>query len=159
MDARDTDDKAHASEGALDSRAHRRDDAEKEAELRSSIRSSHPQPSITHQIAPASTTVGDQNLCDEGANMERVVTPRREAVKVARASRRGLLGRFALVAEVVEPHDYSNRTKWFITFVVAFAAAAAPLGSAIVFRTLLTDHGAKMPSANRHSCSVFIPGL
>jgi hypothetical protein len=55
-------------------------------------------------------------------------------VKVPRSQRRGLLGRFTILAEVEEPKYYSNRTKWFITFVVAFSAMAAPLGSAIFFR-------------------------
>lgn len=57
-----------------------------------------------------------------------------EAVKVPRAQRRGLFGRFTIVAEVTEPKHYPRSTKWFITFVVASAAVAAPLGSAILFR-------------------------
>lgn len=56
-------------------------------------------------------------------------------VKVPRANRRGLFGRFTILAEVEEPKDYPNKTKWFLTFVIAIAAAAAPLGSAIFFRT------------------------
>ena len=55
-------------------------------------------------------------------------------VKVSRSKRRGLLGRFTILAEVEEPKHYPNSTKWFITFVVAVTAAAAPLGSAIFFR-------------------------
>lgn len=54
---------------------------------------------------------------------------------VSRSQRRGLLGRFTVVAEVENPLDYPRRTKWFITFVVALAAVAAPLGSTIFFRT------------------------
>lgn len=60
--------------------------------------------------------------------------PTPEAVKVPRAQRRGLFGRFTIVAEVTEPKNYPRSTKWFITFVVASAAVAAPLGSAILFR-------------------------
>ena len=56
------------------------------------------------------------------------------AVKVPRSQRRGLFGRFTILAEVEEPKHYPRRTKWFITFVVAMAAMAAPLGSAIFFR-------------------------
>lgn len=56
-------------------------------------------------------------------------------VKVPRSDRRGLFGRFSILAEVEEPKDYPNKTKWFITFVIATAAAAAPLGSTIFFRT------------------------
>ena len=55
-------------------------------------------------------------------------------MKVSRSMRRGLLGRFTILAEVEEPKHYPNHTKWFITFVVAVTAAAAPLGSAIFFR-------------------------
>ena len=55
-------------------------------------------------------------------------------VKVPRSKRRGLFGRFAILAEVEEPKDYSRTTKWYITFVVALAAVAAPLGSTIIFR-------------------------
>lgn len=56
-------------------------------------------------------------------------------VKVPRATRRGLFGRFTILAEVEEPKDYPNKTKWFITFVIATAAVAAPMGSTIFFRT------------------------
>lgn len=55
-------------------------------------------------------------------------------VKIPRGQRRGLFGRFSLVAEVEEPKHYPRKTKWFITFIVAFAAIAAPMGSAIIFR-------------------------
>ena len=55
-------------------------------------------------------------------------------VKVPRSKRRGLFGRFAILAEVEEPKHYSRSTKWYITFVVALAAVAAPLGSTIIFR-------------------------
>ena len=67
--------------------------------------------------------------------VEEVCTP----LKVARSRRRGLLGKYTLLAEVVEPKDYPNSTKWFITFVVAVAAMAAPMGSAILFRKKSTD--------------------
>ena len=60
------------------------------------------------------------------------ITP--AAVKTPRSQRRGLLARFAILAEVEEPKHYSRRSKWFITFVVALAAVAAPIGSAIFFR-------------------------
>jgi len=58
-----------------------------------------------------------------------------QPVKVPRSARRGLFGRFTILAEVEEPKHYGRRTKWFITFIVALAAAAAPMGSAIFFRT------------------------
>ena len=55
-------------------------------------------------------------------------------VKVPRSKRRGLFGRFTILAEVEEPKHYSRATKWLITFNIALAALAAPLGSAIIFR-------------------------
>jgi len=66
--------------------------------------------------------------------LHRTVTPKQPTVKVPRARRRGLFSRFALVAEVTNPYDYPNNVKWFITFIVAIAGAAAPVGSAIIFR-------------------------
>lgn len=56
------------------------------------------------------------------------------ALKVPRAQRRGLFGRFTLLAEVNDPRRYPRRVKWFITFVIACAALVAPLGSTIIFR-------------------------
>jgi len=55
-------------------------------------------------------------------------------VKVVRAKRRGLFARFTILAEVEEPKHYARGTKWFITFIIALAAVAAPLGSAIILR-------------------------
>ena len=57
-----------------------------------------------------------------------------EPIKVPRSQRRGLFGRFTILAEVEEPKHYPRKVKWYITFVVALAAMAAPLGSAIIFR-------------------------
>ncbi|KUJ11958.1 MFS multidrug transporter-like protein [Mollisia scopiformis] len=59
-----------------------------------------------------------------------------EPVVVPRSKRRGLLARFTLIPEVEEPYDYKRSTKWFITFQVAIAAAAAPMGSAILLPAL-----------------------
>lgn len=55
-------------------------------------------------------------------------------VKVPRARRRGLFARFTILAEVEEPKNYNRSAKWFITFIIALAAVAAPLGSAIILR-------------------------
>ncbi len=68
--------------------------------------------------------------------LQRTITAKLPLVKVSRSKRRGLFARFALVAEVTEPTSYKNSTKWFITFTVAVAAAAAPIGTSIIFRTL-----------------------
>jgi multidrug resistance protein len=51
--------------------------------------------------------------------------------------RRGLLARFAIVPETTQTYLYPRRTKWMITFTVAAAAAAAPMGSAIIMPSLL----------------------
>lgn len=64
-------------------------------------------------------------------------TRSRPIVLIPSAERRGLLGRFTIVAEVENPYFYSRRTKWFITFLVALAAAAAPMGSAILLREFI----------------------
>lgn len=53
---------------------------------------------------------------------------------VPRSQRRGLFARLAILGEIVDPYQYSHKTKWFIVFLTAYAAAAAPLGSAILFR-------------------------
>lgn len=82
---------------------------------------------------------------DPGADPEQPVQRRaasrasssrsRAVTVVARSHRRGLLGRFCLLPEVTRPYDYDRRTKWFITFLVALAAGAAPVGSSIFYRT------------------------
>ncbi|KAL8916205.1 MAG: hypothetical protein Q9208_008657 [Pyrenodesmia sp. 3 TL-2023] len=57
-------------------------------------------------------------------------------VTIPKSCRRGILGQFTLVAEVEDPKDYPRLTKWYITFVVALAAVAAPMGSAIILPAL-----------------------
>ncbi|KAL8648256.1 MAG: hypothetical protein Q9210_005096 [Variospora velana] len=57
-------------------------------------------------------------------------------VSIPKSQRRGILGRFTVVAEVEEPKAYPRRTKWYITFVIALAAVAAPMGSAIILPAL-----------------------
>ena len=70
---------------------------------------------------------------------------------VPRSKRRGLLGKLALIPEVDRPYDYKRNTKWLITFVVALAAAAAPIGSAIFLRESRTPH----PSASQYDEVVY----
>jgi hypothetical protein len=55
---------------------------------------------------------------------------------IPRSKRRGLLARLTVVPEVERPYEYKRSTKWLITFLVALAAAAAPMGSSIFFREL-----------------------
>ncbi|KAH8717473.1 MFS transporter OpS2 [Beauveria bassiana] len=65
-------------------------------------------------------------------------TRTRPAVVVPRGQRRGLLSRFTIVPEVVNPYDYKRVTKWGITATIAVATAAAPLGSSIFYPALNT---------------------
>jgi len=55
-------------------------------------------------------------------------------VKVPRAQRAGLFGRFTILYEAEEPKDYPRKIKWTITFIIAICAMAAPIGSAILLR-------------------------
>lgn len=98
---------------------------EKKIDQKSSLDGS--QPEDEH---PAKESDTDQK--DVEAVETRIEEP--EPVRVPRSQRRGLFGRFAILAEVEEPKHYSRRAKWYITFVVSLAAVAAPLGSTIVFR-------------------------
>ena len=91
----------------------------------------------------------DRTLSDEGHDAQ-VATPHRsrsraqsstrsiqkDAIVVPRGQRRGLFANLAMIAEVTEPHDYTRKRKWMITFVVAIAAAAAPMGSSIILPAL-----------------------
>lgn len=70
------------------------------------------------------------------------------AVKVPRGKRRGLAGSLALVAEIENPKTYTRKMKWFITFIVAWAGASAPMGSSIFFRKLRAD--------DRYKCMILI---
>ena len=63
---------------------------------------------------------------------------------IPRSKRRGLLARFTLIPEVARPYDYKQSTKWLITLQVALAAAAAPMGSAIILRVYPTSQSKYM---------------
>jgi hypothetical protein len=102
--------------------------------------STHTLESVVPSSSPSTVIADHEDVENGGSALSRVITPRRDAVKVPRSQRRGLLGRFTLVAEVENPYDYSNALKWFVTFIVAFAAAAAPMGSSIFFRKSLLTH-------------------
>ena len=56
------------------------------------------------------------------------------AAKVSRSRRRGLFAQTTFLAEIEDAYQFPCKTKWFIVMVVAYAAAAAPLGSTILFR-------------------------
>ena len=84
-----------------------------------------PRPEVENQHNALSTT------------RSRGSSVRPDPVKVPRRERRGWLASWCIIAEVEEPKDYSRRTKWIVTFVVAMAAAAAPMGSSIILPSLL----------------------
>lgn len=86
------------------------------------------------------TAVDPQNTAELGMSRTQSrasSTHPRPLVVVPRKERRGLLGRFAIVPEVVNPYDYKRSTKWGITATIAIATAAAPLGSSIFYREYL----------------------
>lgn len=62
----------------------------------------------------------------------------KEAVTVPRSQRRGLLARVAIVPEIKDSKTFSRRVKWGLTFIVAAAGTAGPMGSAIIL-PVLTD--------------------
>ena len=61
--------------------------------------------------------------------------PPRDPGIVPRIQRRGLLASLTVIPEVERPKEYSNKVKWTITLFTAVAGAAAPMGSAIFYRT------------------------
>lgn len=68
--------------------------------------------------------------------LSRASSIRSPIVIVPRKERRGWLAHLALIPEVTIPTDYSNKTKWLITAIVAVSGAAAPMGSAIILPAL-----------------------
>ena len=87
-------------------------------------------------IDPA--TVKESTLADDSVEKPSAPsvnsTEQQVANPVPRGRRRGLLAWFALLPEVDEPKKYSRRRKWIITFIIAIASAAAPLGSGLLLR-------------------------
>jgi multidrug resistance protein len=70
------------------------------------------------------------------ATLARTTSVIPDAILIPRTQRRGLLARFTLIPEVENSYHYTRKTKWLITFIVAFCAMAAPMGSAIVMPVL-----------------------
>lgn len=89
---------------------------------------------ITFSDCASIATSPDAVDVESQASSPSAEPPTPPAIKIPKSQRRGLLSRFAILAEVEEPKHYSRQSKWFITFVVASAAAAAPMGSAIFYR-------------------------
>ncbi|KAK2739853.1 hypothetical protein FQN57_006429 [Myotisia sp. PD_48] len=73
---------------------------------------------------------------DVGLQLARTMSINPAPIPIPRSQRRGLFSSFPLIPEVENPKHYSRPTKWFITFVVAIAAASAPMGSSIFFPSL-----------------------
>ncbi|KAF3761117.1 MFS general substrate transporter [Cryphonectria parasitica EP155] len=63
-------------------------------------------------------------------------TRSRPLVIVPRAKRRGLFATLVLIPEVERPYDYSRKTKWTITAIVALVAAGGPIGSNLMYPAL-----------------------
>ncbi|BAE54704.1 major facilitator superfamily domain-containing protein [Aspergillus flavus] len=89
--------------------------------------------SISHEDHPPQAFEGKDEECRPSYASD---TSRDAAVVVPRPNRRGLFGQFTLLAEVENPKTYSRKKKWFVTFIVAWAGATAPMGSAILFPAL-----------------------
>ncbi|KAF1931333.1 MFS general substrate transporter [Didymella exigua CBS 183.55] len=90
-------------------------------------------------FAPAQPTTHIGRLDEKGvhpATLTRTTSLTPDAVVVLKSERRGLLARFALLPEVENPYHYSRKTKWLLTFIIAFCAMAGPMGSAIVMPVL-----------------------
>lgn len=104
------------------------------------------EPGASRQSSPTASLDNVVQQLDEVAAQEKGVArvdsdhARAGPIKIPRSKRRGLLASWSLVPEVTESKDYPRRTKWFITFVIAAAAIAAPMGSAIFFRKLQLCH-------------------
>lgn len=104
----------------------------------------------SHARGPRTSDDSQRTCSDDETHDVQVATPhrdrsrarssvrsvRKDAVVVPRKQRRGLFARLAVIPEVTEPWDYARRTKWTITFIVAVAAAAAPMGSSIILPAL-----------------------
>ena len=103
----------------------------------------------TQTYSPSSTREQvNQDVVD--VTTEKTVNAGKQDVSAFRFKRtnatqsHGFLGRLCLLCENDEPKEYSNKIKWFITLTVALAAAAAPLGSAIILRKFFLEHRKRM---------------
>jgi len=101
----------------------------------SSLASSHAptasRPSTANHEKPQDSTTNHRPVI-----LARTTSVLPDAAIVPRSQRRGILARFAFIPEVENPIHYTRKTKWFLTFIIAFCAMAAPLGSAIVMPVL-----------------------
>lgn len=123
--------------------------SEDENELEDRVYEKHEKHDKEEEISRApsrASTTSDHSDSDPEANspdtkprpttLSRTISVIPEAVVIPRNQRRGFLARFALIPEVENPYHYTRKTKWLLTFIVAFCAMAAPMGSAIVMPVL-----------------------
>lgn len=139
----------------IDKTGHSTDDASSTRSLPPVSPGLTKEPDITANAAPPSNTedilsvagrhshdtVSTQRDTDEKSPQKHIAasvrSEVREAIKVPRGQRRGLLANLAVIAEIEDPKGYPRKTKWLITFVVAVAGAAAPMGSSILLPALV----------------------
>lgn len=121
-----------ARDGEYDREGVGMDDGLKDGTESNSIRSQPPS-SIETEHEPEA---GTERPVSQRTQSRSSSTSSRPLVAVPRSERRGLLARLTFVPEVEKPYHYARSTKWFITFLVAIAAAAAPIGSAILLPAL-----------------------
>ncbi|KAL1966768.1 hypothetical protein VTN77DRAFT_3965 [Rasamsonia byssochlamydoides] len=112
--------------------------AEDDAEVASQSKAETIASGDSHSISPNPSllAVTEDKSIEDASPVQRVSTELGPPVPVPRLKRRGLFGQFTLIAEVENPKTYPRKTKWFLTFVVAMAAVAAPMGSSIFFPSL-----------------------
>lgn len=119
------------------------DNNQHEKQRRDSSKSDKSTESTSHSSLGSTHSIHEDDIDIEQAprptlihTQSRTSSVRSRAVTIIqRSKRRGLLGRYGLIPEVARPIEYARKTKWTITMIVALAAAAAPQGSAIFFRT------------------------
>ena len=109
-------------------------EGQRAGEERMSISSSRP--STTAESSTTTERPKTSNAEQRPVDLSRTISVIPGPVIVPRSQRRGLLARFALIPEVENPQHYARRTKWFLTFIIAFCAMAGPMGSAIVMPVL-----------------------
>lgn len=89
-----------------------------------------PESTVHESSAAGKDTVERPDLSRSVSVQSRPISLR----KVPTSARTGLLGRLSLLYEAEDPKGYPRKIKWFITFNIALAAVAAPLGSSIILR-------------------------
>ena len=76
----------------------------------------------------------DEEKGEKGGIQDPIGVDQDQPIVVPRMKRRGLFGQITFLAEIENSKTFPRRTKWFITFIVGLAGAAAPMGSSIFYR-------------------------